>query len=94
MYALKIKHFPLSHQINKMWSTIEQHIGKELGLVNLTSIRARRSNPYRDLVFNQIGKIIIRTISGYGLFFEIPRVVGPQRAILNEKYVNVVSFLM
>ena len=94
MHALKIKHFPLGHQVNKMWSAVEQHIGKELGLVNLTGICAWRSNSYRDLVFHQIGEIIIRTISGYGLFFEVPRVVGPQRAILNEKYVNVMSFLV
>jgi hypothetical protein len=94
VHALKIKHFPLRHQVNKMGSTVEQHIGEKVGLVNLTGICAWRSNPYRDLVFHQIRKIILRTISSDGLFFEIPRIVGPQRAILNEKYVNAVSFLV
>jgi hypothetical protein len=92
--TLKIKHFRLGHQINQVGSTVEQHIGEKIGLVNLTGICTRRSDPDGDLVFHQVWKIIVRTIPGDGLFFEIPRVVCPQSTIFNEKNINIVPFFM
>jgi hypothetical protein len=77
-----------------MGGAIEYHVREKIFLVNLTSIGTWRSNPDWDFVFNQVRKIIIRDIPGYGLFFEIPGVVSPQRAVFNEKNVNKVSFFM
>ena len=77
-----------------MGGTIEQHVGKKIGLVNLTGICARRSDPNGNIVFNYVWKVVVRAVPGYRRFFEIPSVVCPQCAIFNEKYINRVSFFV
>ncbi len=69
---LKIKDLGLRRQINQMWSAVQDHIGKEFGLVHLTGLGTGDSDPDRDLVFHQIGQIIIRAIPGCGFDGHVP----------------------
>jgi hypothetical protein len=74
---LEIEHLALGNQINQMRGAVQQHVGKKIGLVNLTGICARRSDSDGNFVFQEVRKIVIRTIPGNGLFLEIPSFVGP-----------------
>jgi hypothetical protein len=94
MQPLKIKHLSLSHQINKMWGAIEHHVGKKSGLVNLTGICARGSDPNGNFVFEQVRKIVTGAIPGDSFFREISSVVSPECAIFDEKDMNTVPFFM
>jgi hypothetical protein len=64
----KIKNLGFGCQINQMRSAVQDHIGKEFGLVQLTGLGTGDSDPDGDLVFNQIRQIIIGTISGSSFF--------------------------
>jgi len=77
-----------------MRRAIEHHIGEKFGLVNLTSIGTRRSDPNGNLLFEYVRKIVAGAVSGDALFREIPSVVGPQCAILDEKDMDIMSFFM
>jgi hypothetical protein len=74
---LKIKHLALGNQIDQMWGAVQQHVGEKFGLVNLTGICTRRSDPDGYVFFQEVRKIVIRTISGNGFFLEFPSFVGP-----------------
>ena len=47
-----------------MGCTIEDHVRKEIFLVNLTSLGTRNSNANWNLVLDQVGQIIIWAITG------------------------------
>lgn len=49
---LKVKDFGFSSQIDEMGTPIQNHIGKEFGLVYLTGLGARNSDPDRDFVLH------------------------------------------
>jgi hypothetical protein len=77
-----------------MGSTVEQHIGKELGLVNLTGICARRSDPDGNFVFQEVREIVVRAVPGNGFFLEIPSFVGPQCAVLDKENIDLVTLFV
>lgn len=77
-----------------MRGAIKQHIVEKFRLVNLTGIGTRRSDPNGNLVFEYVRKVVAGAVSGYRLFREIPSVVGPQCAIIDEKDIDIVSLFM
>ena len=77
-----------------MRSAVQDHIGKEFGLVHLTGLGTGDSDPDGDLIFHQIGKIIIRTIPGYGFDGHVPAGIGPFYPIIDEKQIDLVTFGM
>ena len=77
-----------------MGSSIQNHIGKEFGLVYLTGLGTGDSDPDRDLVFYQIRQVIIRTIAGGGFWGHIPAGIGPFNPIVNEKEIHLMPFGM
>jgi hypothetical protein len=90
----EIENSSLGHQVNQMRCTVENHIGKEIGLVNLTGFGARQSDPDHDFIFLKIREIVLRAIPGDCLLGEVSRPVGPQRAVFDKKDVDLVAFLM
>ncbi|MGB5424743.1 MAG: hypothetical protein WBN03_21430 [Desulfobacterales bacterium] len=91
---LKIEHLALGNHINQMWGVVQQHVGEKFGLVNLTGICTRRSDPDGNVVFQEVRKIVIRTIPGNGLFLEIPSFVGSQRTVLDKEDIDLVPFFV
>jgi hypothetical protein len=77
-----------------MRGAVQQHVGKKFGLVNLTGIGARRSDPNGNVVFQEVREIVIRTIPGNGLFLEIPCFVGPQCTILDKENIDPVPLFV
>jgi xanthine/CO dehydrogenase XdhC/CoxF family maturation factor len=47
-----------------MGAAIQDHVGKEFFLVNLTSIGAGSSDANGHLVFDQVGQVVIGAITG------------------------------
>jgi hypothetical protein len=90
----KIKNLGFGCQINQMRSTIQDHIGKEFGLIHLTGLGTGDSNPDGDLVFHQIRQIIIRAISGSGVDSHVPGGIGPFHPIIDEKNIYLMTFGM
>jgi hypothetical protein len=90
----KIKNLGLRRQIDQMRSTVQDHIGKEFGLVHLTGLGTGDSDPDGDLVFHQIGQIIIRAISSCGFDGHVPSGISPFHPIIDEKQIDLVSFGM
>ena len=76
-----------------MGGTIQQHVGKKVGLVNLTGIGTWRSDPDGNLIFQNIWKIVIRAIVGNRFFREITRLISPQGTIFNKEDVYLMSLL-
>jgi len=89
---LKVKHLGFGRQIYQMGSSIQNHIGEKLCLVNLTGIGTGDSNSDWNLVFNQVGQIIIRTITGFCFDFKIPLGIRPINAIVNKKQIRLMTF--
>ena len=53
-YFSKIENFGFGSQIDQMGAPIQDHIGKKLGLVHLTSLGAGDSDANRHFVFHQV----------------------------------------
>ena len=68
-----------------MGAPIPDHIGIEFGLVHLTGLGTGDSDPDRDLVFHQIGQIIIGAVSGCRFDGHIPAGIGSFYPIVDEK---------
>jgi hypothetical protein len=64
MHFSEIKHLRFGSQIDQMGSAIQDHVGQEFFLVDLTSIGTRNSDANRHLVFDQVGQVVIRAITG------------------------------
>jgi hypothetical protein len=91
---LKIEHLALGNQINQMRGAVQQHVGEKVGLVNLTGICARRSDPDGNVVFQEVRKIVIRTIPGNGFFIEIQSFVGPSCTFLDKENIDLVPLFV
>ena len=74
-----------------MWSSIQDHIVEKFRLVNLTSVRAWNSDPYGDLLFDQIWQVIVRAITCDGLHGKITCFVRPGDATVNEEKIAIMS---
>ena len=48
----KIKNLGFGRQVDQMRSTVQDHIGKEFGLVHLTGLGTGDSDPDGDLLFH------------------------------------------
>jgi hypothetical protein len=82
---LEIKHLRFGGQIDQMRPPVEDHVGEKIFLVNLTSIGARNSDTDGNLAFDQKGQIIIGAITGLRADGQIPTLVGPHHAIVNQE---------
>jgi hypothetical protein len=90
----EIKNLGFRRQINQMGSAIQDHIGKKFGLVHLTGLGTGDSDPYGNLVFDQMRQIIIRAIPGGGFHGHVPAGIGPLDPVINEKDIHLVSLRM
>jgi hypothetical protein len=90
----KIKDFGLCRQIDQMRSPIQDHIGKEFGLVHLTGLGAGDSDPDRNLIFYQIRQIVIRAVLGWGFHRQVSAGIGPVYPIINQKQIDLMPFGM
>ena len=72
-----------------MGSPIQDHIGKEFGLVHLTGLGTGDSDPDGDLVFHQIGQIIIGAVSGCRFDGHIPAGIGPFYPVVDKKDIHL-----
>jgi hypothetical protein len=77
-----------------MRSAVQDHIRKEFGLVHLTGLGTGDSNPDGNLVFHQIGQIIIRAVPRCGFDGHVLRGVSPFHPVINEKDIYLMPFGM
>jgi hypothetical protein len=77
-----------------MRAPIQNHIGEKLGFVHLTGLGAGNSDPDRDLLFHQIGQVIIRAVAGGGFEGQVSAGIGPFYPVVNEKQINRMAFGM
>jgi hypothetical protein len=77
-----------------MGTAIQSHVGEKFGLVNLTGVCAGNSDPDGDLVFNQIGQILVRAVTGGRLFIQISVFIGPGDTPIDKKHIRIVPFGM
>lgn len=71
-FVSKIDHFGLCGQIDQMGATVKNHVGEKRCLVNLTGSGTGRSDPDGDLVFDQVGQIVIGTVACRSQSSQIP----------------------
>jgi hypothetical protein len=93
-HPLEVKNFGLSSQINQAGRPIQDHIGVKLRLVYLTGLGAGDSDTDRDIVFNQIGQIVVGTVPRFRLNLKIPLGVRPQHSTVNKEKGRFVPFGM
>jgi len=91
---LKIEDLGFGGQINQMRTAVQDHIGKEFGLVHLTGLGAGDSDPDGDLLFHQIGQVVVGTVSGRCLYGHISRGIGPLDAVIDKEEMDLVPFGM
>ena len=77
-----------------MGAAVQRHVREKFSLVNLTGICAGNSDPDGHLVFNQIGQIIVRAVTGGCLFIQISVFIGPGDTPIDKKHIRLVSFGM
>jgi len=73
----EIEDLGLCGQINEMRSAGQHHVSKESRFVNLTISGTGDSDADRDIAFDEIGKIIIGTVSRFCPLLAIPFLVCP-----------------
>jgi hypothetical protein len=73
-------------------TAIEDHVGEEFGLVNLTSVGAGDSDSDWHFFFNQIRQVVVGAITRGGLLTQIPGFVRPGYASIDEEEVHFVLF--
>lgn len=88
----KIENLGFRRQINEMWSSIQDHIRKEFGLVHLTGFGTGYSDPDGYFIFYQIRQIIPRAIPGTGCFVHFPGGIGPFNPVIYKKDIHLMSF--
>jgi hypothetical protein len=89
--ALEVEHLRFGRKVDQMWAAVEQHIGKKLGLVNLTSLGTGDSNPNGDFLFNEIGQVVVGTVTGDRLLSEVPGLVCPGHSTVDEEQIHLVA---
>ena len=63
-FGLEIEHFSLCGKIDQMRAAIHGHVVEEFGLIEVTALSTRSTDPYEDLIFDKIGQMIFGTITG------------------------------
>jgi hypothetical protein len=91
-FGSEVKNLCIRGEIHEMRASVQKHVGKEFGLVNLTSLGAGNSDPDRDFMLYQVGQIILWTIAGYCFDRKIPGGIGPFHASVDKKNIYLVSF--
>lgn len=75
-----------------MRATIQNHVGKELRLVHLTSIGTGNSDPNGNFIFHKVWQVIIGAITRSGLHIEISGLVSPGYSAIDEEQIDLMSF--
>jgi hypothetical protein len=88
-HTLEVEDLGFDGKIDQVRRSVKQHIGKEFGLVDLTSLGARNSDSDGDLLFDQIRQIVVGTVPGSRLDAEIAGFVCPGHAVVNEENVDL-----
>jgi hypothetical protein len=77
-----------------MRSPIQNHVGEKFGLVHLTGLGTGDSDPDRDFMLNQIGQVIIWTVSGNRFTGQVSAGIGPFDAVVDKKNIHLMSLGM
>jgi hypothetical protein len=77
-----------------MGAAVQRHVGKKIGLVNLTGIGTGNSDPYGHIVCDQVGQVILGAISGLRFYFQISGFIPPQNGAVDKKQVDRMAFFM
>jgi hypothetical protein len=90
--CLKIKHLGICGKIDQVGAAIQDHVGGKICLVNLTGIGAWNSDSNGNLLFNEIGEVIVWTVPGCRFDTQISFLVRPQYAVIYKKQVHRMLF--
>jgi hypothetical protein len=90
----KIEDLGLGSHVDQVGATVQNHVGKEVLLVNLTSLGAGDSDTDGHLVLHQIRQVVIGAIAGWGLCVEVAALIGPEHPLVNKKDVDAVPLLV
>jgi len=71
-----------------MRSAVEQHIGMEFGLVQFPVFGTGRADPCLDLVFHQIGQVVVGAIPGIGLLTAVLVLYSPFDSAIDEEQID------
>jgi hypothetical protein len=77
-----------------MRTSIQNHVGKKVGLVHLTGLGTGNSDPYRNFLFRQVKQIISGTVAGQRFLVHVPRLIRPTYSLPNEEKIYLVAFGM
>ena len=70
--ALEVEDLGVRCQIDQMGAAVQHHVREKVGVVNLTSLGAGNSNANWNLIFHQVGEIIIGAVPGFCFNGHIP----------------------
>jgi hypothetical protein len=88
---LKIEHLGCRGEVDQTGAAVQAHIGEKIGFVNLTILGAGNSDAGGHFLVHQGGEIIGGAIPGGGLAAQIPPLIGPQHAVVDEEEINPVA---
>jgi hypothetical protein len=77
-----------------MGATVQNHVRKEVFLVNLTTLCAGDSDTDRNFIVHQIRQVVIGAIACLGLCIEVSPLIGPEHPVIDEKNVDGVPLLV
>jgi hypothetical protein len=90
----EIENLGFRGHIDQMGPTVQLHVGEEFGFVHTAIFRTGRAYADFDLVFHQVGQVVVGAVSGDGLDAEVPVFVSPRHAIVNEKHIHMMALGM
>jgi hypothetical protein len=89
-HRLEIENLGFGRKIDQMRAAVQDHVGEELRLVNLTSFDAGNSDPDGHFIFDKIGQVVVGTVPGKGFYGHVARFVGPGDSAVDKKQVHIV----
>jgi hypothetical protein len=93
-FQLEIKDLGFGSHVDQVRAAVQGHVGKEVLLVNLTSLGTGDSNTDRHFVLHQVWQVVAGAVACRGFCVEITPLVGPDHPVIDEKQIDRVPLLV
>jgi hypothetical protein len=65
---LKIEHLGFRRHVDEVGASVQLHVGPEMGFIDISVFRAGGADAGFNLVFHQIGQVVVRAVTRGGGF--------------------------
>jgi hypothetical protein len=91
---LEVENLGLRRHIDEMRPTVQLHIGKKIGLIELAVFGAWRADASFDFIVDQVRQIVLRAVTRGGFDGQVACFVGPGDPAIDKEQIDLMPFTM